>query len=705
MRTQRRVRDFVVLSCCLVTALFAAGCGGGGGGSAALPPTPGGAPGATNAPSVPASVNFTVEIPSASTSATTRRPRYVSAGTKSATITYNGTNQTVNCGTSCVATLQVPSGPVTFVAALYDGQNGAGNLLAQGQTQAVISPGAVNSVQITFDGLVATVGLALGSTDVPAGTPASIPIIVTPKDAAGFTIVGSQAFSAPITLSDDDTSGTTSLSTTSISSPGSSTTLTYNGGGSGGTIHVSASVSGTSIASAPVALTIDARRRATPPPTAPPTPAPTPVPVVPPPALVSIAAHVRNLAYYGLDGINASLPASFMAANVDYVEDDGFTAPHADAFKRAGGKTAFAYTDPSFVPHCVAPFAPPAGACAGPIGNLVSSTESAWIHDATGARINRSSGSGQYQESLNLISPAAQQAYTSTTSSILSASPLLDGFFADDSGSNFTASSCSGAGCAFWYGFNSIGVEIASDVTYIAGETAMLAAAGKPVIINGSDNQTQGPAYSGAFINLPYVMGEVSEGCFNNAAGLMTSDGNAWWTRVESGLMQITAYHKLAFCYPTGDTSPAHRLYGYASWLLGYDPTYSVYASIVTQSDGAAIFPETQLVPTQPLQTATAIAQLQKGSVYVREFAQCGIGGVAIGPCAAVVNPSSSTTATIPALTQSYSNQIALDATSLYGGGRARVVAGVPSSLAPSTAAIFVGASSGSAVITPQGRR
>ncbi|HYZ15111.1 MAG TPA: hypothetical protein VE591_01870, partial [Candidatus Acidoferrum sp.] len=304
-----------------------------------------------------------------------------------------------------------------------------------------------------------------------------------------------------------------------------------------------------------------------------------------------------------------------------------------------------------------------------------------------------------------LGSAAAQAAYAANNAAILAASPQLDGFFADDSGSNFTASWCGTLGCGFWYGFNNSGVEIASDTAYVAAESAMLAAAGKPVIINGADNQTQGPAYNGAFVKLPNVMGEVSEGCFNNAGSLMTADGNNWWTRVEGGLISIASYHKLALCYPTGDTTPAHRLYGYASWLLSYDPTYSVYGSIVTQSDGNAIFPETQLVPTQPLATATAISQLQKGGVYVREFAQCAIASVAIGPCAAVVNPSSTATATIPALTQSYTNVIALDAGSLYGGGKARVVSGVPGSLGPATAAILVGSPRTSVVISPKGVR
>lgn len=294
MGTQRRVRALLVVPWGLATALFAVGCGGGGGGSAALPPTLGSsAP--SSAPIAPASVSFSVEIPAASPSATVRQPRYVSAGTKSAVIGYNGTRQIVNCTTTCAATLQVPSGQETFTAALYDGPNGMGHVLAQGQTVAQIAAGQVNNVQITFDGLVASVAVALGSASITAGTPATIPVIVTAKDAAGYTIVGSAPFSSPITLNDDDSSGATTLSTTSLASPGGAT-LSYNGSGDGGVVNVSASISGASISAAPASLTIagKAKGKATPAPvsTALPTTAPTAVPAPLPTATPTIAPTV-----------------------------------------------------------------------------------------------------------------------------------------------------------------------------------------------------------------------------------------------------------------------------------------------------------------------------------------------------------------------------------------------------------------------------
>src|SRR5665213_1930892 len=65
-----------------------------------------------------------------------------------------------------------------------------------------------------------------------------------------------------------------------------------------------------------------------------------------------LVPHVRTLAYYGLNGINKDVPPAYMAAHVEMVEDDGYTAEHADAFKRAGGHFAIAYTDPTYGAHC-----------------------------------------------------------------------------------------------------------------------------------------------------------------------------------------------------------------------------------------------------------------------------------------------------------------------------------------------------------------
>ena len=411
---------------------------------------------------------------------------------------------------------------------------------------------------------------------------------------------------------------------------------------------------------------------------------------VPDPNAWRLVPHVRTLAYYGLNGVNADVPAAYMAAHVDMVEDDGYTAQHADAFKRAGGKFAIAYTDPTYAAHCPPPFTPPAGRCEGQIAKLVANDEHAFIHDASGARIHRFNDPYyQYQEVFNVASPAVQHAYAQTTASILKASPLLDGFEADDSGSPFTGGN--GVLGSNLYGeYSGRGVEIHSDDEYFAAASAMLAAAGKPIMINGGDPVTWGPAYRGRFLRLPFVFGQQFEGCFNNEAHYRYTEVDDKFRREENGLLAVQAFRKLALCFPTGDTTPPHRLYAYAAWLLAYDPRYSVYMMNVPQSDGPALYPETELVPLAPRRTPRAIDELRAGGTFVREFGACAIAGRPIGPCAAVVNASSRTSAAVPRLSIAYGRHVELDAQSMYHGGKARVANGAPSELAAESAAVLV---------------
>ncbi len=409
----------------------------------------------------------------------------------------------------------------------------------------------------------------------------------------------------------------------------------------------------------------------------------------PDPAAWRIVPHVRTQAYYGLGDVNADVPPAVMVRYVDIVEDDGYTAEHADRFKRAGGAMAISYTDPTYAAHCPPPFAPPAGRCGGQIAKLVATDERAFIHDAGGSRIHKYNDPYyQYQEVFNVTQPVAWRAYAAQTSDILRHSPLLDGFEADDSGSPFTGPD-GRLGSNLYGGFNAPGVEIRSDEEYITGFTAMLHAAGKPLMINGGDPRGTGPAYGGRFLDLPFVMSEQQEGCFNNGGHYLYSDKDDKFQREENALLAVMSHRKAAVCFPTGDTTPAHRMYAYASWLLTYDPRYSVYLMAVKQSDGPSLYPETELVPLAPRATPGAIDDLRRGAVYVREFGACAIAGRTIGACAALVNPSDRAAA-VPALAARYEHHVALDAQSLYHGGRARVEPGAPQALAPESAAIVV---------------
>ena len=117
---------------------------------------------------------------------------------------------------------------------LYDATNGTGNLLSTGSLTQTIVANTANTVNVTFNGVVASLSIGLGASGT-AGTSASIPVMVNALDADGNTIVGPgvyvNASDTPLTiaLSDSDSSGATALSTTSVTQPTSGITISYTG--------------------------------------------------------------------------------------------------------------------------------------------------------------------------------------------------------------------------------------------------------------------------------------------------------------------------------------------------------------------------------------------------------------------------------------------------------------------------------------------
>jgi hypothetical protein len=392
------------------------------------------------------------------------------------------------------------------------------------------------------------------------------------------------------------------------------------------------------------------------------------------PAAASAAPkHVLTFAYYhqsfGSVAVNAKLTPQYMAQRVDFIETSGFDNANLNAFKAAGGRYGTTYIDPTFVPYCVPPFVPTAGACAGQIGNL-NPAESAWFHDSSGARINRAdSYTKQYQEFLNPGSPAARRAIVAWMNGYLQKSPRLDFFFSDDSGSTFTGPKGTSASGAF-YGFNAAGVEVRDDKGWIAAENAMFSATPRKLIINGGDLFR--PAYNGVFLKNPNVAGANHEGCFSSAYYRgRVDDSNGLWQQTADGLLADLPFKKFSLCMMNGAPTAASRLYAMASWWLTYDPRYSVAAPIAPDAAGSTIFPEFDIVPLQPSATAaSSVSKLARGSVYVREFANCYQAGTPIGACATIVNPSQSQQS-LPRLRRQYKRELVLDDASAASGGRA----------------------------------
>jgi hypothetical protein len=132
------------------------------------------------------------------------------------------------------------------------------------------------------------------------------------------------------------------------------------------------------------------------------------------------------------------------------------------------------------------------------------------------------------------------------------------------------------------------------------------------------------------------------------------------------------------------------RMVQAATVLLGYEPTHIVsWSDLEGNTNNLAVWPEEGIYPTNPVQTMGAPSgtgcfagtgaecptgghndiQVATG-VYRREFGQCYNQGTAFGPCAVIVNDSSSSV-TVPSswLTQSYGHQITMVGGDVQSGG------------------------------------
>ncbi|HTU69106.1 MAG TPA: hypothetical protein VMF11_02205 [Candidatus Baltobacteraceae bacterium] len=215
-------------------AALLAGCGGGGSTPSVITQPLAQATGQPS-PKAPqdVSVSFAIVVPTASGAHARRVPNYVSASTKSATIAVgSATPTTVNCTATCSGTVSAPVGSDTFAVNLYDATNGSGSLLSTGTLTQTIVANTANSVNVTFNGVVNSLAVAIANVVSP-GTAGSVGVTVNALDADGNTIVGPgvyvNASGAPVTiaLSNSDASGNSTLSQTSITQPTSGIELNY----------------------------------------------------------------------------------------------------------------------------------------------------------------------------------------------------------------------------------------------------------------------------------------------------------------------------------------------------------------------------------------------------------------------------------------------------------------------------------------------
>lgn len=185
--------------------------------------------------------------------------------------------------------------------------------------------------------------------------------------------------------------------------------------------------------------------------------------------------------------------------------------------------------------------------------------------------------------------------------------------------------------------------------------------------------------------------GGLMEQCYSsnsNPGVYFISD--SLWAAQENTEITIVGGKRLFFCYVRNydhaKDDVAERIYDYASFLLTYDPSYAVlWETFSTESD-FHVYPESGLVAVNP-KTAqpTDISQLSSGGAYVREYSDCYYRGKRFGPCAAIVNPSSSSTVANP-LFGKYKHTLVLVGAGVTDGGSVKFDgAAAPKNIAENT--------------------
>jgi hypothetical protein len=180
------------LSIGLVFALAA--CGGGSGGAQPSPVTA-----SAGAPAGTADVRVIVAVPRG-TSAHARAPQYVSPGTASVSVTVAGITASAACAspaTTCTVDVAAPVGSDTFAISLADG---SGTVLSSGSTTATIAANVLNTIGVTFDGVVGSLDLTLSSPTLDPGSGATDTLTIHALDPDGYTIVQPGNYLQPIVI-------------------------------------------------------------------------------------------------------------------------------------------------------------------------------------------------------------------------------------------------------------------------------------------------------------------------------------------------------------------------------------------------------------------------------------------------------------------------------------------------------------------------
>ncbi len=131
------------------------------------------------------------------------------------------------------------------------------------------------------------------------------------------------------------------------------------------------------------------------------------------------------------------------------------------------------------------------------------------------------------------------------------------------------------------------------------------------------------------------------------------------------------------------------RQYAYASFLLTYDPNYSVFEESFTTPSAFKVFPETGFVPLSPVSIPASVASLLTSTrAYEQRYNSCYYRGSSLGHCEIIVNPSTTSSVSVPN-PWGLRHSMVLSGNGVLDGGTASFSGGVPTRMGPKSGLIL----------------
>jgi hypothetical protein len=230
--------------------------------------------------------------------------------------------------------------------------------------------------------------------------------------------------------------------------------------------------------------------------------------------------------------------------------------------------------------------------------------------------------------------------------------------------------------------------------TWSSAMDAALATTGQPLILNSLSVADSAVPQMVARLKAPNIVGGEFEECFMTAL---------WSSEIDAQIQTVNLMKSKGeapggpgfWCYADntnalGSSVIPQRLFIYASFLLSYDPNYSVFQESFTTPSTFKVFPETGFVPMSPVKQPAAYTDLQTSTgAYMQQYNQCYYRGSLIGKCEIVVNPSATSSVSVPN-PWGLRHSMVLSGGGVLDGGTATFGGSVPMSMGPKSGVILV---------------